>query len=94
MNGPVGIVGAGYVGLPLAQVFAEAGQRVVLVESNPEKVEHVQRGESYVKDVSSRLPDGHGYWRLAVRLPEENRRLLSVLERAWAESMERPARAA
>ena len=53
MNGPVGIVGAGYVGLPLAQVFAEAGQRVVLVESNPEKVEHVQRGESYVKDVSS-----------------------------------------
>ncbi|MEP6910469.1 MAG: nucleotide sugar dehydrogenase [Actinomycetota bacterium] len=53
MKGPVGIVGAGYVGLPLAQVFAEAGHRIVLVESNPEKVEAVRRGESYVRDVES-----------------------------------------
>jgi histidinol-phosphate/aromatic aminotransferase/cobyric acid decarboxylase-like protein/choline kinase len=36
----------------------------------------------YVKDVSSRFPDGQGYWRVAVRLPEENRRLLALLERA------------
>jgi histidinol-phosphate/aromatic aminotransferase/cobyric acid decarboxylase-like protein/choline kinase len=36
----------------------------------------------YVKDISSRFPDGHGYWRVAVRLPEENRRLLALLERA------------
>ena len=53
MKGPVGIVGAGYVGLPLARVFAEAGQRVVLVESNPEKVDSVRRGESYISDVDS-----------------------------------------
>jgi len=53
MKGPIGIVGAGYVGLPLARVFAAAGQRVVLIESNEEKVGHVNRGESYVKDVSS-----------------------------------------
>jgi UDP-N-acetyl-D-glucosamine dehydrogenase len=53
MKGPVGIVGAGYVGLPLAQVFAEAGHRVVLVESNPDKVGQVQRGESYIGDVPS-----------------------------------------
>jgi UDP-N-acetyl-D-glucosamine dehydrogenase len=46
-------VGAGYVGLPLAQVFAEAGNRVVLVESNPERVKQVKRGESYIGDVSS-----------------------------------------
>jgi UDP-N-acetyl-D-glucosamine dehydrogenase len=46
-------VGAGYVGLPLAQVFAEAGNRVVLVESNPERVEQVKRGESYIADVPS-----------------------------------------
>jgi UDP-N-acetyl-D-glucosamine dehydrogenase len=39
LKGPVAIVGAGYVGLPLAQVFAAAGNRVVLVEANPEKVE-------------------------------------------------------
>ena len=46
-------MGAGYVGLPLAQVFAEAGNRVVLVESNPERVEQVKRGESYIADVPS-----------------------------------------
>jgi histidinol-phosphate/aromatic aminotransferase/cobyric acid decarboxylase-like protein/choline kinase len=34
----------------------------------------------YVKDVSSRFPDGHGYWRVAVRLPEENLRLVGLLE--------------
>ena len=53
MKGPVAIVGAGYVGLPLAQVFAEAGNRVVLVESNPEKVEAIKSGESYIRDVPS-----------------------------------------
>ena len=53
MNEPIGIVGAGYVGLPLAQVFAEAGNRVVLVESNPERVKQVKRGESYIGDVPS-----------------------------------------
>jgi UDP-N-acetyl-D-glucosamine dehydrogenase len=51
--GPVAIVGAGYVGLPLAQVFAEAGDQVVLVEANPERVELVKRGESYIQDVAS-----------------------------------------
>jgi UDP-N-acetyl-D-glucosamine dehydrogenase len=53
VQGPVGIVGAGYVGLPLACVFADAGHRVVLVESNPEKIELVTRGESYIRDVPS-----------------------------------------
>jgi histidinol-phosphate/aromatic aminotransferase/cobyric acid decarboxylase-like protein/choline kinase len=38
----------------------------------------------YVKDISSRFPDGHGYWRVAVRLPEENRRLLALVEKAAA----------
>ena len=53
MKGQVAIVGAGYVGLPLAQVFAGAGNRVVLVETNPGKVELVKRGESYIRDVPS-----------------------------------------
>jgi UDP-N-acetyl-D-glucosamine dehydrogenase len=53
VKGPVAIVGAGYVGLPLAQVFADAGRRVLLVESNPEKVEAIKRGESYIADVES-----------------------------------------
>jgi UDP-N-acetyl-D-glucosamine dehydrogenase len=53
VKGPVAIVGAGYVGLPLAEAFAGAGNRVVLVETNPEKVELVKRGESYIRDVPS-----------------------------------------
>jgi UDP-N-acetyl-D-glucosamine dehydrogenase len=53
VKGPVAIVGAGYVGLPLAKVFADAGHRVVLVESNPAKVEAVKRGESYIADVDT-----------------------------------------
>jgi UDP-N-acetyl-D-glucosamine dehydrogenase len=53
VKGPVAIVGAGYVGLPLAKVFADAGHRVVLVESNAAKVEAVRRGESYIADVPS-----------------------------------------
>jgi UDP-N-acetyl-D-glucosamine dehydrogenase len=53
MQGPIGIVGAGYVGLPLAKVFAEADHRVILVDSNPEKIAQVERGESYIRDVSS-----------------------------------------
>jgi UDP-N-acetyl-D-glucosamine dehydrogenase len=53
VKGPVAIVGAGYVGLPLAQVFAGAGNQVLLVEANPEKVELVKRGESYIRDVPS-----------------------------------------
>jgi UDP-N-acetyl-D-glucosamine dehydrogenase len=53
VKGAVAIVGAGYVGLPLAQVFGGAGNRVVLVEANLEKVELVKRGESYIRDVPS-----------------------------------------
>ena len=46
-------MGAGYVGLPLAQVFADAGNAVLLVELNPEKIASVERGESYIRDVES-----------------------------------------
>jgi len=53
VTGPVAIVGAGYVGLPLAVVFAEAGHHVVLLESNQDKVAAVERGESYIADVPS-----------------------------------------
>jgi UDP-N-acetyl-D-glucosamine dehydrogenase len=49
----VAIVGAGYVGVPLAQVFAEAGRRVVLVDIDEQRVARLRRGESYIEDVSS-----------------------------------------
>jgi UDP-N-acetyl-D-glucosamine dehydrogenase len=53
VNPELAVIGAGYVGLPLAQVFAEAGIGVVLVEVDPERVEAINRGESYVEDVPS-----------------------------------------
>jgi UDP-N-acetyl-D-glucosamine dehydrogenase len=49
----VAIVGAGYVGVPLAQVFAEAGVSVVLLDVDPERVEQLNRGESVIEDVPS-----------------------------------------
>ena len=49
----VAIIGAGYVGIPLAQVFADAGLSVLLVDVSVERVEQLNRGESYIEDVSS-----------------------------------------
>ena len=49
----VAIVGAGYVGLPLARTFSEAGRSVVLVDVDAERVACLGRGESHVEDVPS-----------------------------------------
>jgi UDP-N-acetyl-D-glucosamine dehydrogenase len=49
----VAILGLGYVGLPLAVVFAEAGYKVVGVDPVVEKVEMINRGQSYILDVTS-----------------------------------------
>jgi UDP-N-acetyl-D-glucosamine dehydrogenase len=49
----IAIVGAGYVGVPLAHVFAGAGQNVLLVDVQADRVEQLNRGESYIEDVSS-----------------------------------------
>jgi len=49
----VAIVGAGYVGVPLAQVFAEAGRSVVLLDVDDERVAQINRGESVIEDVPS-----------------------------------------
>jgi UDP-N-acetyl-D-glucosamine dehydrogenase len=53
MRRDVAIVGAGYVGVPLAQVFAEAGRSVVLVDIDADRVAQLNRGESYIEDVPS-----------------------------------------
>jgi len=52
-NARVGIVGLGYVGLPLAVEFARAGFRVTGIDISPEKTARVNAGESYVGDISS-----------------------------------------
>jgi len=49
----VGVVGIGYVGLPLAVVFAEAGFNVVGIDPAEEKVKILQQGSSYILDVES-----------------------------------------
>jgi UDP-N-acetyl-D-glucosamine dehydrogenase len=53
MRAEVAIVGAGYVGLPLGQAFAEAGVPAVLVDVDAERVAAIGRGDSYVEDVPS-----------------------------------------
>ena len=53
MGANIAIVGAGYVGMPLARVFADAGKSVVLVDVNQEVVDGINRGESHIGDVPS-----------------------------------------
>ena len=48
-----GIVGLGYVGLPLAVAFAEAGFKVLGVDMQQKRVDAVNQGQSYIADVSS-----------------------------------------
>lgn len=62
----VAIIGMGYVGLPLAMAFAQAGYRVVGIDVNAERVAQLNAGRSYVEDIAdatlseaqTRRPDG------------------------------------
>jgi len=47
----IGVIGQGYVGLPLALVFCEAGFTVTGFDVDPRKVERLGRGESYIKHI-------------------------------------------
>ncbi|MGZ4273862.1 MAG: nucleotide sugar dehydrogenase [Solirubrobacteraceae bacterium] len=58
----VGVIGLGYVGLPLVVAFAEAGEHVVAVDVDDAKVAAIRAGESYVEDITSE--------RLAAVLPQ------------------------
>lgn len=49
----VGIIGLGYVGLPLAVVFAKAGFQVIGIDIDEQKVKNVNRQQSYIEDVDS-----------------------------------------
>lgn len=67
----VGVVGLGYVGLPVATSFAEAGFQVIGVDSSPHRVTTIQQGGSHIMDVDEdivsslrargRLAVGHSY---------------------------------
>jgi UDP-N-acetyl-D-glucosamine dehydrogenase len=47
----IGIIGLGYVGLPLAVAFAEKGFPVTGIDVDPQKVAAINAGRSYVEDV-------------------------------------------
>ncbi len=47
----VGVVGLGYVGLPLAVEFAHAGFHVTGLDVDPRKTEKINAGESYIQDI-------------------------------------------
>jgi UDP-N-acetyl-D-glucosamine dehydrogenase len=59
MSGPdgkptrVGVIGLGYVGLPLAVAFAEEGHSVVGVDTDTRRVASIEAGESHIEDISS-----------------------------------------
>lgn len=49
----VAVIGLGYVGLPLAITFAEAGFQVTGIDIDQQKIDQVCRGQSYIPDISS-----------------------------------------
>jgi UDP-N-acetyl-D-glucosamine dehydrogenase len=55
MADTVGIIGLGYVGLPLAVAFAQEGCEVLGVDVDSRKVEAIAAGESYIEDVPSEV---------------------------------------
>lgn len=51
----IGVIGLGYVGLPLAVSFAREGCEVIGVDVDARKIEAIEQGRSYVEDVSDEL---------------------------------------
>src|SRR3989304_7957500 len=54
----IGVIGLGYVGLPLVIEFCKAGFQVTGFDIDPEKVKLLRQGKSYIKHIdSSRITD-------------------------------------
>lgn len=51
----IGIIGLGYVGLPLAVEYGKAGFRVIGIDNDSEKAEKLRAGENYIQDVNSSI---------------------------------------
>ena len=56
----VGVIGLGYVGLPLALLFSEAGLRVTGFDIDAAKVRWLNKGESYIRCIASEEIAGGG----------------------------------
>ncbi len=50
----IGVIGLGYVGLPLAVAFAEEGFKVTGIDTNSRKVKSIRGGRSYIMDVETK----------------------------------------
>lgn len=53
LNAPIGIIGLGYVGLPLSLRFAQSGTAVLGFDIDPAKVEKLNAGQSYILHIPS-----------------------------------------
>ncbi len=51
----IGVVGLGYVGLPLAVVLGEAGYQVIGLDVDPAKIELLRDGKSYIEDIGDEI---------------------------------------
>ena len=51
----VGVIGLGYVGLPLLHAFHKAGFRVIGFDVDPEKIQALRRGENYLKHLGTEM---------------------------------------
>ncbi len=49
----IGVIGLGYVGLPLAVEFTNAGYEVTGIDIDEKKVESINKGENYIKDIEN-----------------------------------------
>lgn len=52
-GGVIGVIGLGYVGLPLSLQFAGSGAAVLGFDIDPEKIRRIEAGESYIKHIDS-----------------------------------------
>ncbi len=65
----IGVIGLGYVGLPISLRFLDEGFRVIGFDSDPEKIALIRRGESYIKHIPSGAIAAHATGRSAAFSP-------------------------
>ncbi len=54
----VGVIGPGYVGLPLARTFVQSGFPVAGFDTDPDKIERISAGRSYIKQIADETVRG------------------------------------
>ena len=76
----IGVVGLGYVGLPLALAFAEAGFNVIGIDTEKGRVNKIMRGTSYLLDIeSARLKKAVASGRLKATVSQSNLRRVDTI---------------